>query len=109
MRMHMLRVVHRMAHLDLGDPRVLHHVLDAYPLLRVRLQHAPDQAAAGARGEVVDRRRALSLRRRRAGGGVGEVQGVGGLGDAPGDLGEVEAVVDDTAGPDVDEAGIVGW
>lgn len=37
-----------------------------------------------------------------AGGGVGGVELVRGLGDAPGEFLEVEAVVDDADGPDVD-------
>ena len=101
-----------MAHLDALHPRMRNHILDRRPQPRIRLEHLPQETPTRARVEVVDRRRArghggVGVR---ACGGVGGVEGVGpGLGGAPGELLEVQAVVDDAAGPDVDEARVVGW
>ena len=94
---------HMDAHLDLLNPTVLHGLLDQDPLLRSGLQHTPQQGSTRTRGEVVDGLwafgggRVLGLR----GVDVGRVELFRHLGDAPRELLEVEAVVDDPACPDV--------
>lgn len=108
MNMHMTRPLHRIANLDILYPPLLHYLLNIRPKLRVRLQHPPHHGPASAWREVVDRRGAGGLCRvAGAGLGVGGVQGVRLLSGSPGQFLEVEAVVDYTAGPDVDEAGII--
>lgn len=109
------------ADVDAGDPRVLQDVRDEHARVRVGLEDAAEDGPARARGEVPDRRgvrRGCLLRGRvrgrrralgaRAFGEICRVEAVRGLGDAPGELLEVQAVEDDAARPDVDQAGVVG-
>jgi hypothetical protein len=120
--MHMTRLLARIrAHLYSRQPRIFHDILDLSSLLWVRIKHLSQQRPTAAWGEVADRGRKRGLRRcgavgsRRndrlgvAGCDVGLEQRIRGLGDAPGELLEVEAVVDNPAGPDVDEPGVVCW
>lgn len=100
--MHMTRFIHRMTDLDALHPGMLDALLNQAPLLRVRFEHSPDQASARTRREVVDRGRAGRLCRIGARGGVGGVELIGSLRDAPGELLEVQAVIDDADRPDVD-------
>ena len=105
-------------------------------MVRVRLEYAAQDRPARARREVLDRRgvrrrplpytllfqHALTERLRargrqghvhdhvlgaRALGRVRRVEAIGGLGDAPGELLEVQTVVDDPTRPDVDQPGVV--
>ena len=100
------------ADVDAGDPWILQDVRDEHARVRVGLEDAAEDGPARARGEVLDRRGVRRGRRRalgaRAFGEIRGVEGVGGLGDAPGELLEVQAVEDDPARPDVDQAGVVG-
>jgi len=97
------------ADLDAVQPLVLEHLVDEDPTSRQRLEHLPQQGSTGARGEVVDRRGAvyvvhgLGL----SGGDIRGIERVGQLGDSPGELLEVQAVVDDAARPNVDEARVI--
>ena len=120
--------------LDANDPLILQDISDEGPVLRVRLEYASEDGPARARQEVPDRRgvqRRLFLllflllrvprgRVRRgqrhvrnralfapALGRIRRVEIVRGLCDAPGELLEVQTVVDDPARPDVDQASIV--
>ena len=86
---------------------MLHTLLDERALLRIGLEHAPDERAAHTRRQVVDRWRARGLLRIGARGGVRGVERISLLRDAPRQLLEVQAVVHNTDGPDVDEAGVV--
>lgn len=107
---HMLGLRRLMTHLNTLHPRMFHHLFNTHPAPRVGLQHLSNQTPARLWGQVGNGRRALG-----GGGGgggtgfgVGGVEGVGGgLGGAPGEFLEVQAVVDDSAGPDVDQPGVV--
>lgn len=110
--MHMLRLLDLMAHLDGLYPAMRDDLLNRRAVARIRLEHAPHQAPARARVQVVDRRRAagdggVRVRARR---GVCAIERIGGgLCGAPGEFLEVQAVVDDPASPDIDESGVVGY
>lgn len=105
----MARLLHLMAHLNPLYPLILQHLLNRGPPLRVRLEHAPYQRAACPRGQVVDRRGTRRVRglRRRTRAGVRGVELVAHLRRAPRQLLEMQAVINDAAGPDVYQPGVV--
>ena len=95
------------AHNDLLGPRMLEALVDERALLRIRLEHTPDERATRARAEVIDRWRARRLGRICAGAHVSLVERVGRLRDAPWELLEVQTIVNDAYRPDVNEARVV--
>jgi hypothetical protein len=109
--MYMLRTGTAIAHIEAFHPRVRHNLLNRRAFLWFRFEHLPDERPARPRREVVDRGRTIALLRvgARACTGIGRVQLIRLLGSTPGDLLEVQAVVDDAAGPNIDEASVISW
>ncbi len=109
MDVYMARLLHLMTHLDPLYPLMLQHLLNGRPPLRVGLEHAPYERPARPRGQIVDRRGTRRLRglRGRTRAGVRGVELVAHLRRAPRQFLEVQAVIDDAAGPDVYQPGVV--
>jgi hypothetical protein len=98
-------------HLNALHPRVRHQLINRRSQPRIRLQHLSYQAATRPRTEVIDRRRARRDRRGRiyTRRGISLIERVRGrLRRAPRELLEVQAVIHNPAGPDVDEPRVVG-
>lgn len=98
----------QVADLDALYPLILDDVLDEGPHLRIGLEHLPDERPTRPRGEVVDRRGARRLGRGITRRNVGREELVGRLRHCPGQLLEVQAVVDDPACPNVDQSRVIG-
>lgn len=56
MDVHMFRFLNLVAHLNILDPLMSQHILNARAMLWVRFQHLAYQAPACTRVEIVDRR-----------------------------------------------------
>ena len=97
-----------MADLDALHPRMLDDIIDERPQLRVRLEHLADHRPTRPRGEVVDRRRTRRLRRGIACGDVRGEELVRRLRHCPRELLEVQAVIDNSAGPDIHQPSVIG-
>lgn len=109
--MHMRRLLRAYTNLNTLHPRMLHHLINRRPHPRIRLQHLPDQTTTRPRTQIINRRGARRDRRGRirTRPSISLIQRVrGGLGRAPRQLLEMQAVVHNPTGPDVDEPCIVG-
>ena len=108
--MYVRRLLRQIADFDALYPWVHHDFFDGRPQLGIWSQHLPYERPAGPWRQVVDRRRALRLRcyGRRARLDVRSKELVGLLRDRPRQLLEVEAVIDNTARPDIDKTRVVG-
>ena len=102
--------LHNMTYFDTLYPWMSHNLFCRPPRLGVGLQHGTDQRPTLFGREVSNRRWSGRSGRvgRVAGVGVGGVHRVGHLCNSPRHLLEVETIVDNSAGPDVDQARVVG-
>lgn len=112
MRMYMGWLSNSMAYLNVSYPWMDHDLFDGHPMRWIWVQHLTNQAPTSSRAQVINSRwidRVLLFLLDGCGAGVdiSGIEGVRQLGDTPGHFLEVQAIVDDTAGPDVDEAGVI--
>jgi len=102
----MLGRLSRRADFDALDPGSIDDVFDQRTLLGIRFQHFAHDGATSAGLESADRPRTIG-RRRRTGLCIGREERIGRLREAPRQLLEVHAVIDDTACPDVYQASVI--